>query len=130
MPNFRALLLSAVVLASAVTGNGWAQQPPINPGPAARASDVPSTDAYRTANQAMIQGKTNLPYTGDADYDFVAQMTPLYQGAVDVAKVELQYGKDPELRKLAQSMVYSQQAQLNFMRTWLQTHQPARTSKQ
>jgi uncharacterized protein (DUF305 family) len=78
----------------------------------------------------MIQGKTNLPYTGDADDDFVAQMTPLYQGAVDVAKVELQYGKDPELRKLAQSMVYSQQAQLNFMRTWLQTHQPARTSKQ
>jgi len=129
MANLTAHLSSAVLVAAALVGDAWAQTSPSQPGPAAREADAPSTDAYRVANRTMIQGKTNSPYTGDADYDFVAQMTPHTQVAVDLAKVELQYGADPELRKVAQGIVYSQQAQLNFMRTWIQTHKPEQPAK-
>jgi len=129
MANRTAHFSSAVLLAAALVGDAWAQTSPSQPAPAARESNAPSTDAYRVANRTMIQGKTNSPYTGDADFDFVAQMAPHTQVAVDLAKVELQYGTDPELRKVAQGIVYSQQAQLNFMRTWMQTHKPEQTAK-
>ena len=55
----------------------------------------------------MDQGMS-IPYTGDSDKDFVAGMIPHHQGAVDMAKVELQYGKDPQLKQLARNIIKSQ----------------------
>lgn len=95
MANLTAHFSSVVLLAAALVGDAWAQTSPSQPAPAARESNAPSTDAYRVANRTMIQGKTNSKYTGDADFDFVAQMAPHTQVAVDLAKVELQYGTDP-----------------------------------
>ncbi len=61
-------------------------------------------------------------YTGDADVDFVKGMLPHHQGAVDMAKIELQYGKDPELRKLAEDIVKAQESEIAFMNSWLAKH--------
>jgi uncharacterized protein (DUF305 family) len=76
--------------------------------------------AMKTMNDAMM-----VPSTGNADQDFVAMMLPHHQGAVDMAKVELQYGHDPELRRLAQSIVTAQEKEIALMRTWQAKH-PAR----
>jgi uncharacterized protein (DUF305 family) len=49
-------------------------------------------------------------------------MLPHHQGAVDMAKVELEHGTDPELRKLAQDIIDSQQKEIAFMKEWLAKH--------
>jgi uncharacterized protein (DUF305 family) len=63
-------------------------------------------------------------YTGQADRDFVSGMLPHHQGAVDMAKVELKYGKDPQLRKLAQSIIESQEHEIALMEKWQAQHPP------
>ena len=77
------------------------------------------------ANQKMMHGMMK-PMTGNADQDFVAGMIPHHQGAVDMAKVELQYGKDPEMRRLATDIVNSQEKQVSQMEAWQAKHAATR----
>ncbi len=56
------------------------------------------------------------PMTGDPDHDFAAMMIPHHQGAIDMAKVELIYGKDPVLRRLAQEIIVTQEQEIEVMR--------------
>src|SRR5262245_17419804 len=60
-----------------------------------------SSIAFHAANQKMHEGM-NIAYTGNADVDFVNGMIAHHQGAIDMAKVVLTFGKDPEIRKLAE----------------------------
>jgi uncharacterized protein (DUF305 family) len=58
-------------------------------------------------NQMMADMK--IKPTGDVDRDFVAMMVPHHQGAVDMARAELQYGHNAQLRRLAHEIVVKQQ---------------------
>ena len=66
----------------------------------------------------MMKGM-NVKPTGDPDKDFVLMMMPHHQGAIDMAKVELQYGTDPELRQLATDIVTAQEKEITQMKDWL-----------
>lgn len=80
-----------------------------------------STAAYEKANATMHHGM-NIVYSGNADVDFVNGMIAHHQGAVDMAKVQLQYGKDPELKKLSQEIIESQEKEILFMKEWLKNN--------
>ena len=58
----------------------------------------------------------------DPDVAFAAGMLPHHIGAVKMAEVELKYGKDPEMRKLAEDIISAQQAEIEQMQKWLKAH--------
>jgi len=84
----------------------------------AAASDSAATKAFRAANDKMHKNM-DIAFTGDPDADFARGMIPHHQGAIDMAKIVLQYGKDPEIRKLAEEVVKAQEGEIAFMREWL-----------
>jgi len=87
--------------------------------PAAPAgAETPASKELNAANEKMHKDMA-IKFTGDADTDFVSGMIPHHQGAVDMAKVVLKYGKDPEVRKLAEEVIRTQEAEISFMRGWL-----------
>jgi uncharacterized protein (DUF305 family) len=54
--------------------------------------------------------------SGDVDRDFVAMMVPHHQGAIDMALAELRYGHNEQLRRMAQEIIVTQQAEITAMR--------------
>jgi uncharacterized protein (DUF305 family) len=123
----RSLLGAALSFSLALSASGLAygQQMRMKPGtdmgsglPAASAS----TQAYKDVDARMMQQMDAVPYTGDADKDFVAHMIPHHQGAIDMAQVELKYGKDPAMRRLAQDIVMAQRNEIALMKKWQAAH--------
>ena len=89
----------------------------------ATADAAPSTTAYIDANAKMHQAMA-IDFTGNADVDFVRGMIGHHQGAIDMAKIVLENGADPEVRKLAQNVIAAQTAEIDWMRKWLAAHAP------
>lgn len=81
----------------------------------------PSTKAFEDENAKMHKDMA-IQYSGDTDADFVRSMIPHHQGAIDMAKVELAHGKDPEIRKLAEAVIKAQEAEIAEMQAWLKAH--------
>ncbi|HTX53223.1 MAG TPA: DUF305 domain-containing protein [Candidatus Baltobacteraceae bacterium] len=73
-----------------------------------------------SAMTVMDREMRRAPMTGDPDHDFAVMMIPHHQGAIDMAKAELLYGKDPVLRRLAQEILVTQASEIDVMRRALQ----------
>jgi len=101
-------------LAIAFSGLGYAAS-------LAQLAAADSSKAFADANDRIMHAMMVEP-TGDADRDFVAMMIPHHQGAVDMAKIELQYGNDPALKKMAEQIITSQESEIAFMKDWQKAH--------
>ena len=77
-----------------------------------------ASKAFAKANAAM-HGAMDIEFTGNVDVDFARGMIPHHQGAVAMAKIELETGKDPELRALAEGVIKAQESEIAFMNAWL-----------
>ena len=71
--------------------------------------DTASTKAFKEADMKMMKDMM-VPYTGDADIDFRTKMIPHHQGAIDMAKIALQYAKDPTTKAMAEAIITAREA--------------------
>jgi hypothetical protein len=67
--------------------------------------------------------------SGNADVDFVKLMLPHHQAAIDMAKTQLLYGKDAQMRRLAQEIITDQQLEIELMQRWLKQREPLTTKE-
>lgn len=86
------------------------------------ADAVPDSIGAGKAAMGTMMKNMMVPYSGNADVDFAKGMLPHHQGAIDMAKVVLQYGKDPEIKKLAEAVVSAQTSEIAMMQQWLTVH--------
>ena len=86
---------------------------------------LPHTDGFASAMDVAMtrmHGAMMNSWTGDPDRDFAATMIPHHEGAIDMARLELRFGKDERLRRLAQGIIVEQQQEIEAMRGILLQH--------
>jgi uncharacterized protein (DUF305 family) len=82
------------------------------------ATATPSTRAFEDANARMHRDMA-IAFTGNADVDFVRGMIPHHQGAIDMARVVLQFGTNEQTKKWANEIIAAQEREIAEMREWL-----------
>jgi uncharacterized protein (DUF305 family) len=87
-------------------------------------STVPFSVSARKADadldksmERMHTEMQKVRYSGNTDADFASLMVPHHQGAVQMAEVELQFGSNPRLRRLAEEMIVTQQSEIDVMKS-------------
>ena len=90
------------------------------------AATLARTDEFASAMDAAMtrmHGAMMTGYTGEPDRDFATMMIPHHQGAIDMAEIELRFGKDERLRRLAQGIIVEQRQEIAVMRGILDANQ-------
>jgi uncharacterized protein (DUF305 family) len=82
---------------------------------AASAQENQFLGEMRASMMSMHKAMEAAP-SGDPDADFVAMMVPHHQGAIDMARIQLRYGHNEQLRRIAQEIIVEQQQEILAMR--------------
>ncbi len=116
----------AITSSVATTHNHHA---PNHHAPTSSSHTAPHIVAYQQSMNAMHKDMMTASQISNPDRAFALGMIPHHQGAVEMAKIQLQYGKNAEMRQLAQAILQNQQPEIDFMQNWLKnapTHNPVK----
>ena len=80
--------------------------------------DAPSTRAFKEGHMKMMHDM-RMTYTGKPDVDFARGMIPHHRGAIEMARVQLEHGTDPEMRALAETIIAEQEKEIAQLETWI-----------
>src|SRR4051795_13357038 len=113
---------------------GWFMPPSIaaekhrQSNPAASSAEQPgSFNQLMSSSMERMHMDMTVPHSGNPDRDFALMMIPHHQGAVDMAKAELIYGRNEVLRRLAQGIIVEQQQEIEVLRCALADMESARS---
>lgn len=115
------ILILAIVGALALGGVAVAQTSHDAHNTKASTKDTAATKAYRAANDKMHKDM-NIRFSNDPDVDFIRGMIPHHRGAIDMAKVVMQYGKNEQTRKWATDIIREQEREIKEMQAWLKAN--------
>ena len=113
------ITLSAVAISNYAQANEQPHQAHMN---MSMSTDSAMQQELMQGMNQMNQDMMAAAQYKDPDVAFAAGMLPHHIGAVKMAEVELKYGKDPEMRKLAENIINAQQAEIEQMQKWLEAH--------
>ena len=82
------------------------------------AQDMGYEKEMMSAHKKMMDDMMAMKSTGDPDKDFAMMMVPHHQGAIDMAKAQLRYGKDPQLKKMAHDIIDAQMKEIEEFKKW------------
>jgi hypothetical protein len=88
-------------------------------GRGSRVTGSPDWSELIASMEKMHMAMGAVAQSGNTDVDFVRLMLPHHQAAIDMAKTQLLYGKDPQIRRLAQEIITDQQLEIELMQRWL-----------
>jgi uncharacterized protein (DUF305 family) len=117
-PLAAGLLLAALAAFPAEAQQAQQQQPAMSQTGGMTGMHGP---AMLSAMERMQQGM-DAPMSGDPDVDFARMMIPHHQGAIDMARSELEHGKDEELRRMAQKIIDDQGREIAELNDWIARH--------
>ena len=89
------------------------------PGDMMKMSKSAADKEMMAAMMRMQQSMMALKTTGNPDRDFMMMMIPHHRAAIDMATVELKYGKDNKVKVLAKAIISAQQHEIGEMSKWL-----------
>ena len=112
---FRGVFRLSLFLAALVAGVWFSVRAFADDPPQGEAAFLAENDKAMTK---MMDGMAVKP-SGDIDRDFAAMMIPHHQGAIDMALLQLKYGQDTRLKRLAQSIIVEQGQEIAYLRTLL-----------
>lgn len=117
--NRKSLVLVTTILATAGSCVALAHDQVQHEHTSAPTTDNAPEDAYLAENNAAMNrmmADMEVKPTGNVDRDFVAMMTPHHQGAIDMALAVLKYGKNEQLKRIAQEIIVDQQQEIAAMK--------------
>ena len=111
--ELRAVICAVFIVAALHEGSTFAQE---------RATGQTFMGQMNNAMADMDRSMSAAPMNGNADHDFASMMIPHHKGAIEMAKSELLFGKDPTMRRLAQEILVDQESEIDAMNLWLKKH--------
>ena len=118
-----AISLSYLTLAPAFAQTGTHQDHAAHAAkPPETIAELASVKGYTAANERMHKDMA-ITFSGNADVDFVKGMIPHHQGAIDMAKVVLEHGRDRGIRRLARGIIKAQNTEIALMKAWLKKNE-------
>jgi len=69
-----------------------------------------------------MKGMDAMQMTGDADHDFAMMMKMHHQGAIDMAQIEIESGRDAKMKAMAKKIEEAQRKEIKEFDDWLAKH--------